>query len=155
MLFALFLVCAIDLAIAAVLLFVVGARLRHSARIFGVLLVLAVAFAGGLAADALWPMRASVVEGADVWVAVIGLLVVASRSVWNVFGQLFFAAYLAAALTYLVFAADVTLFGHLSIEGEAASAALFLLEMSALVLASSFVFETCDVVCRIRHSRIS
>jgi len=152
-LFALFIVCAIDLAIAAVLLFLVGARLRHSARIFGVVLVLVVAFLGGQAADFLWPMRASVVEGADVWVAVIGLLVVATRSVWNAFGQLFFAAYLAAALTYLAFAADVTVFGHLSIEGEAASAALFLLEMSALVLASSFVFETCDVVCRIRHSR--
>jgi hypothetical protein len=32
-------------------------------------------------------------------------LVVATRSVWNAFGQLFFSAYLAAALTYLAFAA--------------------------------------------------
>ena len=84
---------------------------------------------------------------------VVTLVVVALRPVWSPIGQVFMGGFVSAALAYLVFAADITVAGHLSPVGSLASALLFILELIALSLASSFAFETCDVLCRTRHSR--
>jgi hypothetical protein len=47
--------------------------------------------------------------------------VAALRGEWNPFGQYFFASFVAAALCYLGFAADVTIAGHFSLIGALAS----------------------------------
>ncbi len=116
-------------------------------------LVVGLAVAAGSAVEGLLSVPSRYVHQADVWVVLVGVAIVIRRPAWNPVGQLFFASYLAASLTYLGFAADVTVATGLSARGALASAALLLLECSALVLATSFVFETCDVVCRVGHSR--
>ncbi len=152
-LFAFFLTCCLQVGVATVLLIALGSRLHFASRAAGLLLFAAVVVGSGqLAADA-WSLPGTPVEVAEVFLAAVGLVVIAVRRVWNPVGQLFFASFVAASLAYVAFAAWVTFAGHLTIIGEAASAALLVLEFSALTLASSFAFETCDVVARARHSR--
>jgi glycosyltransferase involved in cell wall biosynthesis len=151
--FGLFVVCATDLVVATVVLLGLSGLVRHTSRVTSLPVIFGLVFLGGWAAQELWSLPRSLVVGADLFVAVVASLVVAARPVWNFVGQLFFSAFVAGVVAYLAFAADITVAGHLSVEGALASALLFLLELSALVLASSFVFETCDVVCRVRHSR--
>lgn len=153
MLFSIFIVCSINLGLAALLLFVFGARVGCASRIAALVLgALGAFFAGYL--SAVWlALPAEPVEGSEAFVLSCVVLMAALRGVWNPFGQYFFASFLAAVLAYLGFAADVTLTSDFSLLGIAASSLLFLLEFGALALAATFAFETCDVVCRVRHSR--
>ncbi len=153
MLFGFFLVCSVQLGFASVLLVLGGARVRFASRSAGALLVVLVAFASGQLASYIWSLPSRPVEAAEILLAAIGTGVVVVGRAWNPLGQLFFGSFVAAALAYLAFAADITVAGGLSIIGSVASAALFLLELAALVLAASFAFETCDVICRVFHTR--
>jgi cellulose synthase/poly-beta-1,6-N-acetylglucosamine synthase-like glycosyltransferase len=152
-LFSFFVVCAVALGLATLLLAAVGRHLRHASRLIGALLAAAVYFAAGWIDAELWALPPGPVEAAEVFCFVVSLVVIALQPVWNPVGQLFMATFVAAALAYLVFAAAITVDGNLSIIGAVASALLFVLELCALSLASSFAFETCDVLCRVRHSR--
>ncbi|HEY1444520.1 MAG TPA: glycosyltransferase [Acidimicrobiales bacterium] len=154
MLFSIFIICSINLGIAAILLFLLGARVRFASRLVGVLLGAAGAFLAGYVA-ALWlPLPAAPVEGSEAFVLVCVIAIAILRPVWNPLGQYFFASFVAAALAYLGFAADVTVASNFSFLGSLAAAFLFLLELAALAIGSTFAFETCDVVCRVRHSRV-
>jgi len=68
------------------------------------------------------------------------------------FPQRWFVVFLgsltAASVTYLAFAGYVTVAGGLSVLGMLASAGLWVAEAAALVIAGSFAFESCDVICR-------
>ncbi|HEX4162350.1 MAG TPA: glycosyltransferase, partial [Acidimicrobiales bacterium] len=153
MLFSVFLVCSINLGISALLLVTLGSRLRVASRLAGVLLAAAGAFGAGYLAALWWALPAAPVEASEVFVVICAVVVASARGVWNPLGQYFFASFAAAALAYLGFAAYVTVASHFSFIGSLASALLFLLELAALVIAATFAFETCDVVCRVRHSR--
>ncbi len=153
MLFAFFLTCCVVLGIAALLLVTLGSRLRFANRVLAALLLAVVVVGSGEIASHVWSLPSGPVEGAVIFLFVLGLLIILIRPIWNPVGQLFFASFVGASLAYLAFAFDVTFAGNLSLLGQAASALLVLLEMSALLLASSFAFETCDVICRVRHSR--
>jgi cellulose synthase/poly-beta-1,6-N-acetylglucosamine synthase-like glycosyltransferase len=153
LLFAFFLTCCVELGIATVLLVLLGGRVRSSNPLLAVVLFGVTIFAAGQVAADVWTLPGRPVRGAEVFVAVIGVLVIATRRAWNQIGQLFFACFLSASSAYLLFAGRVTVAGSLTLPGRVASAALLLLECSALLLASSFAFETCDVVCRVRHTR--
>ncbi len=154
MLFSFFLVCSMNVGVAVVLLVLFGRRVRVASSVLGVPLGAAGIFGAGYLAAAAWSLPAGPVEASQAYVFVVLVVVVAARGVWNPFGQYFFASFTAAALAYLAFAADFTVTGHLSVLGSLASALLFLLELSALSIATTFAFETCDVVCRVRHSRV-
>ena len=153
MLFSAFLVCSLNVGIAAILLMAFGRRVRVGSRVAGVLLSAAGIFLAGYLCALMWSLPAAPVEAAQVYVFVVALSVVAVRGVWNPVGQYFFASFVAAVLAYLGFAADVTVAGNLSLIGSVASALLFVLELAALTIATTFAFETCDVICRVRHSR--
>ncbi len=160
MLFSIFLVAFVQLVLAAALLIALGRRVRlprGRARVipglFSLILLLAVGFVATVAASDIWSLPAAPAEASEVVLGVLGAVVIVLRPDWNAIGQLFFASYVGAALTYLAFAADITFLGNLSVLGSLASAALGVLEFSAFVLSSSFAFETCDVLCRTRHSR--
>lgn len=154
MLFSLFLVCSINLGIAVVLLLVLGRVVRFSSRVVGLLLG-----AIGVVASAVVGVRLlALPEGAVVASAVLVMAAIVAVDVlrpdWNAPGQYFFASFVAAALAYLGFALTITVAGNLSFIGSAASLLLLCLETLALVIASSFAFETCDVICRTRHTRV-
>jgi cellulose synthase/poly-beta-1,6-N-acetylglucosamine synthase-like glycosyltransferase len=153
MLFSVFLVCSINLGVSALLLVALGSRIRFASRVAGVLLAAAGAFGAGYLAALWWALPAAPVEGSEVFVVVCAVVVASARGAWNPLGQYFFASFVAAALAYLGFAAYVTVASNFSFIGSLASAFLFLLELAALAIAGTFAFETCDVVCRVRHSR--
>ncbi|HZU78411.1 MAG TPA: glycosyltransferase [Acidimicrobiales bacterium] len=152
-LFGFFVVCSVELGLATLLLVLLGDRVRLASPLFGAVLSIAAALAAGEVVTYVWTISSGPIEAAEVLVAVIGTAVSFLRPRWNPVGQLFFASFLGAALSYLAFAADVTFAGHLSFIGAVASFLLLTLECMALVLATSFAFETCDVLCRVRHDR--
>ncbi|HEX3841269.1 MAG TPA: glycosyltransferase [Acidimicrobiales bacterium] len=153
MLFSFFVVCAVALGLATLLLAAVARHIRHASRLVGAVLAAAVYFAAGWIAAELWALPPGPVEAAEIFCFAVSLVVIALQPAWNPVGQLFMGTFAAAALAYLTFAAAITVDGNLSIIGALASAILFVLELCALALASSFAFETCDVLCRVRHSR--
>ena len=153
MLFSVFLVCSLNLGIAALLLFTLGSRVRIASRVAGVVLAAGGAFGAGYLAALWWALPGAPVESSEIFIVLCAIVVASVRGVWNPFGQYFFASFIAAALAYLGFAAYVTVASNFSFVGSVASALLFLLELAALAIAATFAFETCDVVCRVRHSR--
>lgn len=93
-----------------------------------------------------------VVVAEVVLVATAALVGRAARR-WNPPGVWFLASLVVTALAYLACAAEATVADGLGPVQAGLSAALWLLEASALGLAVSFAFETCDVVCRTRWTR--
>lgn len=154
MFFGFFVVCAIELGIATLLLVLFGDKLRHASILAGVLLVLGAAWASGEIVAYTWAISSRPIEAAQALIVVIGMGTVAMRRSWNPVGQLFFSAFASAVVSYLAFAFDITFAGDLSSLGSLASLVLLVLEIAALVLAVSFAFETCDVVSRVRHDRL-
>jgi hypothetical protein len=152
-LFAIFMVCVLELAMATVLLLVLGSRTRFSSRIAGLLLGAAAVYGAARLAGYIWGIAGTPLLAGEILVFVVTAAVVFRRPVWNPIGQVFFGAYVAAAITYLAFAGWVTVDGGMSLVASVASAFLFVLEASALALTASFAFETCDVICRTRHTR--
>ena len=153
MLFAVFMVCVIDLALSTIVLLLLGRRVRFTSRILGVLLAAACAYGAGWLVGLLWGVAGAPLRAAEIFVFSVTAVVVLVRGPWNPPGQLFFGGYVAAALAYLAFAGSVTVAGGLSLVASVASAFLFVLEATALFLTASFAFETCDVICRTRHTR--
>jgi cellulose synthase/poly-beta-1,6-N-acetylglucosamine synthase-like glycosyltransferase len=151
-LFGVFMVCVLELGITLLALLLLGARIHFASRIVGVLLAAAVVFAAGRIAVWIWGSSGAFLA-AQILVFAVTVSVVLARPVWNPVGQVFFGGYVAAALAYLAFAGGVTFAGGLSPIASLASAALLVLEATALFLTASFAFETCDVICRTRHSR--
>ena len=137
MLFSVFIVCSINLGIAAILLFSLGSRAGFASRILGVALGAVGVFVAGYLAALWWTLPAAPVEASEAFVFLCVLVVAAARGVWNPFGQYFFASFIAAALAYLGFAVEVTLASNFSLIGAAASALLFLLELAALAIAAN------------------
>jgi cellulose synthase/poly-beta-1,6-N-acetylglucosamine synthase-like glycosyltransferase len=152
-LFSAFIVAAVALGLAVLLLIALGRRVAFSSRVAALLAAAALYFCAGWVAAEAWSLRAGAIEGAEVACFAVTALVIVARPVWNPIGQLFMGSFAGAALVYLGFAGWVTLDGHLSRVGALASALLWLLEASALLLSASFAFETCDVMCRVRHTR--
>lgn len=153
LLFGAFIVCSVSLGLSLLLLAALGTRLRVASRLLGVLVAGATYAAASWITTTVWGVTDWALWTGLVWCAVVAVAVIAWRGVWNAVGQVFMASFVAAALTYLVFAVRITVGGHLSPIGAVASLLLLVLECFALLLAGTFAFETCDVVCRVRHSR--
>ncbi len=153
MLFGFFVVCSIALAVATLLLLGVGGRLHHASLPAGVVGVVLATLGAGEIVTYVWAISSVPVEAAEVFLVCLGIAVTVARPHWNPVGQVFFTAFVGASLAYLAFAVDITVAGHLSIVGSLASLVLLVLETAALTLASSFAFETCDVLCRVAHDR--
>src|SRR5207302_9086072 len=107
----------------------------------------------GEAAAWIWHLPSNLVVWAEGLVFLVTAAVVLARPHWNPVGQVFFGAFLASCLTYLAFAADITVAGGLSPVAIAAPAPLFLLEVTALSLSTYFAYESLDVVTRTRWDR--
>jgi len=153
MLLSVFLTCFVTLVISSALLFTLGHHVRFASRLAGLILVVVVVVASGEISAAIWELPSRYVEYGEAVLLAFGILVVIVRRPWNPIGQLFFGAFLASATSYLAFAGDTTFGGGLSAIGRVASFVLFVLEVAALAIATSFTFESCDAICRVRRSR--
>src|SRR5438128_7456453 len=105
MILSLFLTSFVALIVATVLLLVFGSHLRRTSRILGILLTSVMAVASGEIAARLWNLEPRPVLIAEASLLVFGIVVAFARPVWNPIGQTFYASFLAAALSYLGFAA--------------------------------------------------
>ncbi len=153
MLLSAFLTGAAGLVLMTGMLLLVGQRVRVSSRPVALLLGIVVTVVAGEVTGAIWALPSRyVVVGEVVLLAWIVVWVVA-RPVWNVVGQVFYGTLWAATTAYLAFAVGVTVSPGLSVMARAASTAMLLLEVSALLLSGSFAFESCDAICRTRPSR--
>jgi cellulose synthase/poly-beta-1,6-N-acetylglucosamine synthase-like glycosyltransferase len=153
MLLSLFLTCFIALLVAVALLLWLGHRVRVSSRIAGIVLTAALAVGSGEVAGRLWSLPSGYIEAGELVLIGFGVLIALTRPVWNPIGQAFYATFLASATSYIWFAAATTLDPGLSAIARLASAILLAFELIALVLSTSFTFESCDAVCRTRPSR--
>jgi hypothetical protein len=72
---------------------------------------------------------------------------------WNPLGVWFFANLVVTEVAYVGYAGWLTVFGGLEPVGAALSGVLLVLETAGLLLAATFAFEICDVVCRTRGER--
>jgi hypothetical protein len=153
MLLSLFLTCFACLAITTVLLLVAGHRVRVSSRALGVLCALVLVVGSGELTARLWRLPVAYVEAGELLLLSCIITTVRLRPRWNPLGQSFFGSYVASAIVYLAFAAQITFAGGLSPVAELASAVLMLLELTALLLAASFAFESLDVLTRTRWER--
>jgi cellulose synthase/poly-beta-1,6-N-acetylglucosamine synthase-like glycosyltransferase len=147
-------VCLTALAISSVLLLALGHRLRVGSRLISVVVALLFVLVTGELAARFWLLPSRYVVEGEVYLLAVTVLVVLARPMWNPLAHLFLASTVAAAVAYLALAGWVTVAGGLSVLGILASALLFLLETAAFVIAVSFSFESCDVVCRTRWTRV-
>ncbi|HYX80016.1 MAG TPA: hypothetical protein VE976_05330, partial [Actinomycetota bacterium] len=140
-LLSLFLVCFVALVLNTVLLLGLGHRVHVSFRPLGLAAGIVIAGVAGEVAARIWRLPVANIEAGEVLLLTCTVVVVLVRRRWNPFGQVFFGSFLAAALTYLAFAVEITFASGLSPAGTFASALLLLLELAALSLSASFTFE--------------
>jgi cellulose synthase/poly-beta-1,6-N-acetylglucosamine synthase-like glycosyltransferase len=148
------LTASVVLAVATLLLILLGHRLRFASRIVGLLLAVVVAGGSAELAARLWHLVPAYALSAAGLVFAACAVVVLTMPHWNPVGQVFLGSYLAAAVTYLALAVYLTVAGNLSPFGVAASVVLLTLELLALTISGYFAFEGCDVLCRARPTRI-
>ena len=154
MLLSVLLVCLTALVTSSVLLLALGHRFRVSSRVMSVMVTAPFVLIVGELGARFWLLPSGYVVVGEVYLFTVTLVVVLVRPLWNPPGHLFFSSTVAAALAYLTLAGWVTVAGGLSILGTFASAFLWVLETVAFVIAVSFAFESCDVVCRTRWTRV-
>jgi hypothetical protein len=152
MFLALFITLAVAVGVATVALVTIGHRVRWGSRLAAIVGGCALAIVSGEIVARVGRLAAEPVLWAEIAIVAAAVLVALTRPRWNPIGQVFFATFLAAAVSYVVFATTITFTG-LGIVGMVASTLLLALEIFALTLAGYFVYEGCDIICRIRPTR--
>ncbi len=146
-------VAAAVLIVASLALFTLGHRLRRASITAALALSVIGTVAAGEVAARLFRLPSTAVLAAEVGLVAVAALVAILRRAWNPIGVWFFATVTFAAGSYLALAAHATVAGGLTPVGLVVSAVLLALETAALLLACTFAFETCDVLCRTRWER--
>jgi cellulose synthase/poly-beta-1,6-N-acetylglucosamine synthase-like glycosyltransferase len=142
-----------QLALAALLLFIAGHRLRSGHW------ALSVAAIAGVAGAA-WALQTAIAGSAlPVWLALalafgVGAAMTAAFPSWNPIGHAAFTAALLAAVTFLLYAGEAVGAARLDPMSLAAALLLLGLQGGALVLLLAHTFEIVDVVCRTRWHHI-
>jgi hypothetical protein len=143
------------LVLASLALFTVGHRLRRASITASLALSVIGAVVAGEVVARLFRLPSTAVLAAEVSLVIVAAIVTILRRALNPVGVWFFATVTFAAASYLALAAQATFAGGLTLAGAVLSAVLLLLETAALLLACTFAFETCDVLCRTRWERRS
>ncbi|MGH2718829.1 MAG: glycosyltransferase, partial [Actinomycetota bacterium] len=153
MLLAWTLTCLVALGLCTVALLLFGSHLHFSSRIVGFICLLIVIVGSGQVTAAIWKPPTTYILQAEVLLAVVGVIVIALRPVWNPAGHIFFACFIGAALAFLVFVTSLTFTSHLGLFGLVASLVLLLLEILALTISTYFTFESLDSTIRTKTTR--
>jgi cellulose synthase/poly-beta-1,6-N-acetylglucosamine synthase-like glycosyltransferase len=151
-------VCVIGLAASTILLFL-GRRFRvpllgvASDRVrrlatqgVSVLLGIGLGVAAALVAVRLWNVSTAQATYAVLVIAAATGVVVLAKPRWEPPAHLFGGAFVAASVVYLTFGAAVTFGGYFGPVGSVGAGLLVLLQIVALAIAGSFVFESLDAV---------
>ncbi len=141
------------LVVASLALFTVGHRLRRASITASLALSVTGTVIAAEVVARIFRLPSTAVLAAEVSLVIVAAIVATLRRAWNPVGVWFFATVVFAAASYLALAAHATFAGGLTPAGLVLSAVLLLLETAALLLACTFAFETCDVLCRTRWDR--
>jgi hypothetical protein len=102
--------------------------------------------AAALIATRIWALSISEATYAGLTIAVAVAIVVFAKPRWEPPAHLFGGAFVATSLVYLTFGIVVTFGGYFGTLGSIGAGLLVLLEVVALAIAGSFVFESLDAV---------
>jgi cellulose synthase/poly-beta-1,6-N-acetylglucosamine synthase-like glycosyltransferase len=152
MLTHLFYLVGIWLALALLLLLVLGAHIHHS-DFFTSMLYLAFVVGIGDYLALYLGIPARTVYNLSVVIFAIGFPFTMIYRDWNAMGQTFFLFSLTASITYLGYAFLVTAFSPVSPIAFIISFLLLFLETLALTLSLTYAYEVLDVLCRARWRR--
>jgi cellulose synthase/poly-beta-1,6-N-acetylglucosamine synthase-like glycosyltransferase len=101
----------------------------------------------------LWGLPIGGLATAAYLLVIVSVVVTALRPDVNVIGQVFYASYAAAAVTFVVYAAFIDVVATHSILEMVTASLVILLDLAALVVLISGINYVSDVLCRARRSR--
>ncbi|MEX2204592.1 MAG: glycosyltransferase, partial [Myxococcota bacterium] len=86
--------------------------------------------------------------------ATVGLVAIRALPDWHALGRVFFGYLCAAAALYLIYVAELTLFGGLGAGAAGLSALLLLFEALAILLTLTYAYEGLSTLARVRWRRV-
>ncbi len=113
----------------------------------------AISAAACLLTHELWGLPIGGLETAAYLLVITSIVVMALQPDTNFVGQVFYASYLAAALTFIVYAAFIAVVATHSILEMLTASLVILLDLAAMVVWISNINYVSDVLCRARRSR--
>ncbi len=136
----------------------VGTRFRWTgSRITEVLVggvgAAAIAALACVLTHALWGLPIGGLETAAYLLVIVSVVVMALQPNTNFVGQVFYASYLSASLTFIVYAAFIAVVATHSILEMLTASLVILLDLAAFVVWISNINYVSDVLCRARRSR--
>jgi len=126
---------------------------RITEVLLGACVATGISVIASVVAAELWGLPAIRVEMAAALLTIFSVVVVIARPDCNVVGQIFYASFAAAGLSFLAYAALIADAAARSTAQAVTFSVLLLLELGALVVWNSSVNYVSDVLCRTRHSR--
>jgi cellulose synthase/poly-beta-1,6-N-acetylglucosamine synthase-like glycosyltransferase len=126
---------------------------RITEVLLGVLAATVMAVVSSVVAAGVWGLPAARIETAAVLLTIFSAAVISLRPDCNVVGQIFYASFTAAGLSFLAFAALIAAAATHSAAQALTFSILLVLELAALTVWNSAVNYVSDVLCRTRHSR--
>ena len=136
----------------------VGTRFRWTgSRITEVLVggvgAAAIAALACVLTHALWGLPIGGLETAAYLLVIVSVIVMALQPNTNFVGQVFYASYLSASLTFIVYAAFIAVVATHSILEMLTASLVIVLDLCAFVVWISNINYVSDVLCRARRSR--
>ncbi|HLI56782.1 MAG TPA: glycosyltransferase, partial [Actinomycetota bacterium] len=153
MLLAWTLTCLVALGVTTLALLAFGSHLHFASRLVGFVCLLIVVVGSGQITAAIWKVPTTFILQAEILLAIVGLVVIALRPVWNPAGHIFFTCFIGSGLAFLAFVTSLTFTSGLSLFGLVASLFLLILEILALTISTYFTFESLDSTVRTRSTR--
>lgn len=126
---------------------------RITEVLLGACAATAISVVAAVIAAEVWALPAIRVEMAAAVLTIFSVIVVILRPDCNVVGQIFYASYVAAGLSFLAYAGLIADAAARSAVQALTFSVLLLLEVAALLVWNSSVNYVSDVLCRTRHSR--
>jgi len=126
---------------------------RITEVLVGTLGAVAVSAAACVIAHAVWGLSFAGLGTGAYLLVIVSVVVMALRPDCNVIGQVFYASYASAAVTFVAYAAAIDVVAARSILEMVTCSLVLLLDLAALLVLISGINYASDVLCRARRSR--
>ena len=136
----------------------IGSRFRWTgSRVTEVLVggagAIAISAAACLITHVVWGLPIDGVGSGAYLLVAVSMVVMALRPDTNIVGQVFYASYAAASVTFIVYAAFIAVVATRSVTEMVTASFVILLDLAAFVVWMSNINYISDVMCRARRSR--
>src|SRR5579863_6124652 len=159
--YALFVLSFVQLVVSTVLVLSparsIGIRLRAGSRIVEVIAstigAVAISAVACVLTHVLWGLSMASLETAALPLVIVSIVVIALQPERNLVGQIFYAAFGAASVAFIVWAAYIAVFATNSFLEALTASLVLMLDLAALVVWMSNINYQSDVLCRSRRGR--